>query len=127
MHLSPQCYYSAIEMIDDVNDCGNVYRPTEISAMMNLSYRNKHKNIQEVMNPQKERSAIKRFHLNVQEIVDILNLDGSLSAMSERGRVVIKNPKLIAIELQNRGYIWIFDSHVREAQNRLLFRSIVNG
>lgn len=120
-------YYSAIEILDTMGDGGDVYRPTEIAALINIAYRHKHESIKEVMSPQKERSAIKRFHLNVQEIVDILNADGTLNVFSNSGMRNIKHPQLIASELQTRGYIWIFASHVKEAQSRLLFREIVHG
>lgn len=127
MSRLPQDFYSAIEILDAMGDGGDVYRPTEVAALINISYERKNKNIKEIMQPQRERSAIKRFHLNVQEIVDILNHDGSLNVISNSGMRSVKHPQLIASELQNRGYIWIFASHVREAQSRLLFKEIVHA
>lgn len=127
MSRLPQDYYSAIQILDDLGDSGDVYRPTEMAAILNISYKQKNENIKKIMMPQKERDSIKRFHLNVQEIMDLLNLDTSLTILSDRGMSSVRNPNIIAIELQNRGYLWIFASHVKEAQRRLLFKQVING
>lgn len=123
----PQDYYTAVSILDDMGDGGDVYRPTEIAALVNISYQQKNINIQQIMQPTRERDAIKRFHLNVQELMDVLNDDGSLSVYKSGGIGTIKHYNLIAAELQNRGYIWIFGSHVKAAQQRLLFGGVIHG
>ena len=127
MNRLPQFYYIAVEILDEMGDGGDVYRPTEIAALVNISYQQKNKNIQEIMQPVRERDAIKRFHLNVHELMDVLNDDGTLTVYKSGGLGTIKHPNLIASELQNRGYLWIFHSHVKEAQRRLLFRGVIDG
>lgn len=123
----PQDYYVAVQILDEMGDGGDVYRPTEISALVNISYQQKNRNIERIMQPRHEVDAIKRFHLNVQELMDVLNDDGTLTVYRTGGLGTIKHPNLIASELQNRGYIWIFHSHVKEAQRRLTFRVVVDG
>lgn len=128
MTHSPQDFYTAVEILDEMGDGGDVHRPTEISALLNISYAQKNKNIQQIMQPRREYDAIKRFHLNVQELMDVLNDDATLTVYRTGGLGTIKHPNLIAAELQNRGYLWIFASHVKEAQRRVIFNKVVvNG
>lgn len=123
----PQDYYIAVEILDDMGDGGDVYRPTEIAALVNISYQQKNKNIQQIMQPVREKDAIKRFHLNVEELMDVLNDDGTLNIYRSGGLGTIKHYNLIAAELQNRGYIWIFGSHVKVAQQRLMLSEVLHG
>lgn len=111
---TPEMYINAIFDIDCESDMGYIYRPTEIAAMKRVTRDYKSKSLRQ--NIEDPAQSVKAARNNVETIKAMLDKDGCLLIIQRHGLAKVKSPKLICVELQNRGYYWVMESAIRMAQ-----------